>query len=67
VVSQFWLNSVILNLPFLSQILLNPLENLPGDWEYVQLTGDLCFIKNVHFWLSYGSVTLGDGVTLAGG
>jgi hypothetical protein len=48
-VSQFQLNLVVLNLPFLSQILSDPLEILPGDWEYVQLTGDLCFIKKCAF------------------
>ena len=31
------------------------------------LQGTFISLKNVHFWLSYGSVTLGGGVTLAGG
>ena len=47
--SQFWLNPVILSLLFLSQILPEPLEILPGDWEYVQLIGDLCFIEKCAF------------------
>ena len=40
---------VILSLPFLSQILPDPLKNLLADWKYVQLTGDLFFIKKSAF------------------